>query len=125
MNLCLNARDAMSHGGKLTVSTANVTLDGAFCELHPQARPGSFVRLCVADTGVGIPPEILDKVFEPFFTTKPLGEGTGLGLAVVYGAVSQAGGWILVSSEPGQGSRFEAYLPRADGIADCGSPAAE
>jgi len=111
-NLCLNARDAISGTGRLTLATANVTLDEKFCLAHEDAVPGDFVRLTVADDGTGMSPAVLAKIFEPFFTTKGVGEGSGLGLATVYGALRQNHGFITVSSEPGRGSTFDAYLPR-------------
>ncbi len=110
MNLAVNARDAMPQGGRLTIKTENVTLDKACCQVLPEARPGKFVCLSVEDTGVGIDEEITQHIFEPFFSTKGE-EGTGLGLAVVYGIVRQHEGWINVYSEPGQGSTFKVYLP--------------
>ena len=109
MNLAVNARDAMPEGGKLTIKTENVTLDEKRCALIPQARPGRFACLSVADTGVGMDEEIMQHLFEPFFTTKE--SGTGLGLPVVYGIVQQHEGWINAYSEPGQGSTFKVYLP--------------
>lgn len=111
-NLCVNARDAIPGAGRLTLSTDNVTLDAAFCAQYDDAVPGDYVRLTVADDGVGMPPEIIGKIFEPFFTTKPVGEGTGLGLATVYGAVRQNGGFVRVASEAGLGTTFDVYLPR-------------
>jgi signal transduction histidine kinase len=112
LNLCLNARDAMPEGGRLTVTTANRTVTAEYAEEHLQARPGEFVFLSVADTGHGIAPEVLPRLFEPFFTTKPPGEGTGLGLAVVHGIVQQHHGWVECHSALGQGTRFDIYLPR-------------
>jgi CheY-like chemotaxis protein len=111
MNLCLNARDAMPEGGTLTVETANAD--------HAR-RPGSsgeepevsFVRVSVSDTGLGMTEEVRAKIFEPFFTTKDVGQGTGLGLAVVYGVARAHGGWVECTSAPGAGSRFDVYLPR-------------
>ena len=100
INLCVNARDAVSEGGRVTIETENVSLDAHQCTLIPESRPGEFVRLTVRDTGVGMDDEILQHLFEPFFTTKDQGQGTGLGLPVVYGVAAQHEGWIDVHSEP-------------------------
>jgi two-component system CheB/CheR fusion protein len=113
LNLVVNARDAMPEGGRLTLEATNVVFSG---DAGPaQSRIGEWVRLAAADTGVGMDAETLARCFEPFFTTKPAGQGTGLGLATVWGVVEQAGGFVLVDSAPGRGSRFEVYLPRAFG----------
>jgi PAS domain S-box-containing protein len=112
LNLCLNARDAMPEGGRLTVETANVILDETGAAAFPEARPGEYVRLRVRDTGQGIAPDLLPRIFDPYFTTKDQGKGTGLGLAMVFGIVQLHHGWIDCTSAVGQGTRFDVYLPR-------------
>jgi PAS domain S-box-containing protein len=112
MNLALNSRDAMPKGGTLTVSLDNMDLDAAAVATSSRGRPGSFVRLTVADTGIGIAAEHLPHIFEPFFTTKEVGKGTGLGLATVFGIVEQHEGWIDVESAPSVGTKMFIYLPR-------------
>jgi two-component system, cell cycle sensor histidine kinase and response regulator CckA len=111
MNLCVNARDAMPNGGTLTISAENFIVDEHYAKMHIDAKIGSYIVVIVADTGIGITDEVLDRIFEPFFTTKELGKGTGLGLSTVLGIVKSHGGFINVYSDVGKGSKFEVYLP--------------
>jgi signal transduction histidine kinase/ActR/RegA family two-component response regulator len=116
-NLCVNARDAISGVGKITIETGNAVFDEGYCAVHPGFLPGDYAMLAVSDNGCGMSKEVKDHLFEPFFTTKEAGKGTGLGLATVYGIVRQNGGVINVYSEPGKGSIFKIYLPRFAGEA--------
>ncbi|MFA6010673.1 MAG: transporter substrate-binding domain-containing protein [Desulfobacteraceae bacterium] len=111
-NLCVNARDSITRVGKITIYTGNIIFDDEFCSNHPDFAPGEYIKLTVSDTGRGMSKETLSHIFEPFFTTKGVGEGTGLGLSAVYGAVRQNNGFIETQSEPGVGTDFTIYLPR-------------
>lgn len=117
LNLCINARDAMPHGGRITIETANKWMDHAAALTHGLPE-GQYLSLCVTDTGTGMTPELAAKVFEPFFTTKPIGEGTGLGLSMIHGFARQSGGEVRIYSELGQGSTVCIYLPRFYGEID-------
>jgi PAS domain S-box-containing protein len=115
LNLSINARDAMPKGGRLTIETKNVTLDRSFIAANTGAVPGDYVLLCVSDTGTGMSPEVIAKAFDPFFTTKPIGQGTGLGLSMIYGFVKQSGGYVRIESKLGAGTVVQLYLRRAQG----------
>ncbi len=115
MNLCVNARDAMPNGGILTISGENLFIDENYARMNLEAKIGSYTVITVADTGIGIPAEVLDRIFEPFFTTKDVGQGTGLGLSTVLGIIKSHGGFVNVYSEVGTGTYFKVYLPAVEG----------
>lgn len=111
LNLCVNSRDAMPDGGRLTLEVSNIQLDGQYAAFHPEATPGPYVRVQIEDNGSGMSPEVAEKIFDPFFTTKELGKGTGLGLSTSLAIVKSHSGFLRCYSEPGSGTRFEIYLP--------------
>lgn len=123
MNLCVNARDALPNGGTISITSQNLNFAEDGAGLHPQAKPGAYVLISVADNGTGIPPRIMERIFDPFFTTKELHHGTGLGLSTVAGIVKSHGGFINVYSEPGAGTSFSVYLPAAVGMIPVQTPA--
>jgi CheY-like chemotaxis protein len=117
MNLCINSRDAMPNGGRLTIETEQVLINGEYAAVHPWAKKGRYILVTVTDTGTGMPSDVVERVFEPFFTTKGPQAGTGLGLAVAYGIVRQHGGMMHCYSEVGVGTSFKVYLPALEHLA--------
>jgi CheY-like chemotaxis protein len=126
MNLCVNARDAMPHGGRLIITAKNRRLDEHYVGMNVQAKAGRYVNISVTDSGVGMPRNVIDRIFEPFFTTKDLNKGTGLGLSTALAIVKNHAGIINVYSEPGKGTTFDVYLPATeDSSAPTASPGRE
>lgn len=111
--------DAMPAGGKLIIRTDTLTVSEMYADVHPDVRPGTYARIIITDTGCGMPPEVKQRIFEPFFTTKEVGKGTGLGLAMVYGVVTEYDGAVHVYSEPGDGTTFRIYLPLQEAVSGC------
>jgi signal transduction histidine kinase len=124
LNLCLNSRDAMPDGGRITIETANRWLDERAAKIH-DIPEGQYLSLCVTDTGTGMPPEVIARVFEPFYTTKPIGSGTGLGLSMIYGFAKQSGGQVRIYSEVDEGTTVCIYLPRHYGEVEDEGPSSE
>src|SRR5436853_79688 len=124
LNLAVNARDAMPNGGELVIETGNAVLDDNYAFHNVEVTPGDYVAVSITDSGTGMPPDVVERVFEPFFTTKPAGQGTGLGLSMVYGFVKQSRGHVKIYSEVGHGTRITVYLPRADAAEQEPAPAA-
>jgi CheY-like chemotaxis protein len=125
LNLCINARDAMPDGGQLTIETSNAWLDEEYAAQQSDVRPGQYVCISVSDSGVGMTPDVLSMAFDPFFTTKPTGQGTGLGLSMIYGFAKQSSGHTKLYSEPGHGTTAKLYLPRHHGDATNAEPLPE
>jgi PAS domain S-box-containing protein len=118
LNLVINARDAMPDGGALTISTRNASFDDLYAAAHAEIGPGEYASVAISDTGVGMSPDVVARAFDPFFTTKPIGQGTGLGLSMIYGFARQSKGHVLIQSEPGKGTTVEIFLPRFHGALD-------